>query len=55
VHVSFDDIRETAPSALRHRILLGFEGEAEGITTDQIVAAVLDEGPEVVGDGAAIG
>ena len=55
VHVSFDDIRETAPSALRHRILLGFEGEAEGITTDQIVAAVLDEVPEVVGDGAAIG
>ncbi|MDE0959934.1 MAG: MoxR family ATPase [Planctomycetota bacterium] len=53
VHVAFEDIRETAPAALRHRILLGFEGEAEGITTDQIVASVMAVVPEVVGDGAA--
>ena len=55
VHVSFDDVRKTAPAALRHRILLGFEGEAEGITTDQIVEAVLAGVSDVVEDGAAIG
>ena len=29
-NVSFDDIAEVAPSALRHRLILNFEGEAEG-------------------------
>jgi len=53
VHVSFEDIRLTAPSALRHRILLGFEGEAEGITSEQIIAAVIEKVPEVVEDGMA--
>ncbi|MEE2883077.1 MAG: MoxR family ATPase [Planctomycetota bacterium] len=53
VHVSFEDIRLTAPSALRHRILLGFEGEAEGITSEQIITAVIEKVPEVVEDGMA--
>ena len=53
VHVAFEDIRETAPAALRHRVLLGFEGEAEGINTDQVVASVMAVVPEVVGDAAA--
>lgn len=35
--VSIDDIKSVAAPALRHRILLNFEGEAEGVTTDQIV------------------
>ncbi|HZW11146.1 MAG TPA: AAA family ATPase [Phycisphaerales bacterium] len=34
---SIDDIRGAALSALRHRIILNFEGEAEGMTTDAIV------------------
>jgi MoxR-like ATPase len=33
-NVSFDDIRKAAPAALRHRILLNFEGQAEGVSTD---------------------
>jgi MoxR-like ATPase len=41
-NVSADDIRELAPSALRHRIILNFEGEAEGIDPDSIVAQVLE-------------
>ncbi len=40
-NVSFDDIRHFAPPALRHRLILNFEGEAEGISTDQIIEAVL--------------
>jgi MoxR-like ATPase len=43
---SFDDVRRVAPQALRHRILLNFEGEADGITTDQILEAVLAGVPE---------
>ena len=30
-----------APAALRHRLLLNFEGEAEGITADALVADLL--------------
>jgi MoxR-like ATPase len=35
--VSIDDIRQVALPALRHRLILNFEAEAEGITTDAIV------------------
>jgi MoxR-like ATPase len=38
---SVDDVRAVAPSALRHRVILNFEGEAEGIDIDQILAQVL--------------
>ena len=44
-NVSFDDIRESVMPALRHRIILNFEGEAEGITADDILKQVLDEVP----------
>ncbi|MEZ4667183.1 MAG: MoxR family ATPase [Anaerolineae bacterium] len=40
-NVSFDDISAVAPSALRHRLLLNFEGLAEGINTDDIIADLL--------------
>jgi MoxR-like ATPase len=36
-NVSFDDIHAVAPNALRHRILLNFEGMAEGISPDALV------------------
>ena len=41
-NVSIDDIRAVALPALRHRIILNFEGEAEGITTEAIVRSILD-------------
>jgi len=44
-NVSFDDIEAVAPSALRHRLILNFEAEAEGITTDHIIAQVLADVP----------
>jgi MoxR-like ATPase len=40
-NVSEDDIRKLAPSVLRHRLLLNYEGEADGITTEQVAADVL--------------
>jgi MoxR-like ATPase len=41
-NVSTDDIRAVALPALRHRIILNFEGEAEGITSESAVRAILD-------------
>jgi MoxR-like ATPase len=40
-HVAKDDIAKAAPSALRHRIILNFEAEAEGKTSDEVIAEVL--------------
>ena len=40
---SIDDVRAVAQPALRHRILLNFEGEAEGMKTDQLIDAILKE------------
>jgi MoxR-like ATPase len=44
-NVSFDDLEAVATPALRHRLILNFEAEAEGITTDQIIAQVLRDVP----------
>jgi MoxR-like ATPase len=44
-NVSVDDIRAVALPALRHRVIRNFEGEAEGITSDAIVRAVLEQVP----------
>ena len=41
-NVAIDDIRAVALPSLRHRIILNFEGEAEGITTEAVVRAILD-------------
>jgi MoxR-like ATPase len=40
-NVAFDDIRRAAKPALRHRIGLNFEAQAEGIVTDKIIEDVL--------------
>jgi MoxR-like ATPase len=45
-HVSFEDIRALANPVLRHRVLLNFHAESEGITSDQIVTQLLDAVPE---------
>ena len=46
---AIDDVKVAALPALRHRVLLNFEGEAEGIRTDDILREVLDELPETQG------
>jgi MoxR-like ATPase len=45
-HVSIEDIRKVVRPALRHRIILNFEGEAEGITQDAILDELLATIPE---------
>ncbi len=44
-HVAFADIQRVAKPVLRHRLIRSFEGEADGITTDQVVDALLQEVP----------
>jgi MoxR-like ATPase len=39
--VNSDDIRRVAHDALRHRVMIGFQGQSEGITTDRVIDAVL--------------
>jgi MoxR-like ATPase len=38
---SADDVRACALPALRHRVILNFEGEAEGVRADDVLAEVL--------------
>ena len=45
LNVAFEDIAYVAYPALRHRILLGFEGQAEGIATDAIIKELLEHVP----------
>jgi MoxR-like ATPase len=40
-HVAKTDIQRAAPDALRHRIIMNFEGEAEGKSSDEIIAEIL--------------
>lgn len=39
-HVAYEDIKQAAKPALRHRIFLNFEGMAEGKTSDEIIEAL---------------
>jgi MoxR-like ATPase len=48
-HVGLADVRAVALPALRHRIGLNFDAEAEGLTGDDLVRKLLDEVPEVDG------
>ena len=44
-HVARDDIKAVAMSVLRHRIILNFEGQAEGVQTDAVVDGILKSVP----------
>jgi len=48
VHVSCEDIRKMAMPALRHRVLLNFEGEAERVDPDTIIEGIIKDTPEPV-------
>ena len=47
-NVAFDDLRTAALPALRHRLILNFEGQAEGISSDEVIKEILEY---VVEDG----
>ncbi len=44
-NVAYDDIRQAALPALRHRLILNFEAQAEGISSDEIILHLLDQIP----------
>ncbi len=41
-NVAYDDLRQVAFPALRHRLILNFEAQAEGVTPDSIITALLE-------------
>lgn len=45
-NLSAHDIRHTAPYALRHRLVLGYEAVADGVDSDSLLHAVLEAYPE---------
>jgi MoxR-like ATPase len=47
-NVAFEDIEAVAHACLRHRLILNFEGEAEGISTDLVVDEMLKHAPRVL-------
>jgi MoxR-like ATPase len=47
-HVSFKDVKDVAIPAMRHRVILNFEGEAEGMTTDMVLEKLLGETPTAI-------
>jgi len=44
-HVGFDDITQSVLPSLRHRLLLNFEGQAEGIRTDEVLGDIIKNTP----------
>jgi len=50
-NVSVDDLKAMALPALRHRLVLNFEGEAEGIDVDRLIGDLLGVAEELVATG----
>jgi len=51
-NASFSDVQRVATPALRHRLLLNFEGEAEGISVDDVVKEIIEKTPTMSGAAA---
>jgi MoxR-like ATPase len=45
-NVAFRDVRAAVLPTLRHRIILNFDGEAEGVSADSILGSVVEQTPE---------
>src|SRR6476660_7434783 len=52
-NVSFEDLRRVYLPSLRHRVLLNFEAQAEGVDADDVLLKVLDAVPEKAEEKAA--
>lgn len=50
-NVSFEDIRRVFLPAMRHRVILNFEAEAEGVEPDQVLSEILEGVPEKEKEG----
>ena len=53
-HVSFDDIAVATLPTLRHRVILNFEGQAEGIANDDVLKRILDETPRTTEESITV-
>ena len=53
-NVSFEDVRRVYLPALRHRVILNFEAQAEGLDTDHVLLEVLEKLPEKASDEAPV-
>ena len=47
-YVTADDIRKLAPPVFRHRILLNYRAEAEGVTIEDVIQKLIEAVPETV-------
>ena len=45
-NVSFEDVRRVCLPAMRHRVIVNFEAQAEGIETDKVLLELLEKVPE---------
>jgi MoxR-like ATPase len=45
-HVSCEDVRALAYPVLRHRILVNFHAESDGVTSEEIIRRLLEAVPE---------
>jgi MoxR-like ATPase len=52
-NVSFEDVRRVYLPAMRHRVILNFEAQAESVDTDQVLLEILDQVPEKAEDATA--
>ena len=53
-HVAREDLRAMAKPVLRHRLILNFEGQAEGVSTDDVIDKILEVVPEDALEAAAV-
>ena len=53
-NVSFEDLRRVYLPSLRHRVLLNFEAQAEGINSDDVLLKILDAVPEKAEEKTAV-
>ncbi|MCC7087096.1 MAG: MoxR family ATPase [Pirellulales bacterium] len=53
-NVSFEDVRRVYLPAMRHRVILNFEAQAEGIGTDHVLLDILQKVPEKADERSAL-
>ncbi|HOX08589.1 MAG TPA: MoxR family ATPase [Planctomycetota bacterium] len=49
-NVAFEDVAAAAKPALRHRLILNFEGEAEGVSPDSVIEEIIEKTPRQAED-----
>jgi MoxR-like ATPase len=49
-----EDLRATVLPALRHRLILNFEGEAEGVDIDDLINQTVEAAESMTGSGKEV-